>query len=172
MLKSDVVERLKNIVGENSVLTAKEDVAAYAYDGTTTWSHPPDAAVLPATAKQISSILALANENLIPKPAARRTIIAIFDNMTLAGKVVSGPAIERECKDCHAPNGSDYYRLLVRNYPPEFYAPFDISIYDLCFSCHNPDIVLVKETETLTEFQNGTKNLHSFHFRQHKGGVG
>ena len=66
MLKSDVVERLKNIVGENSVLTAKEDLAAYAYDGTTTWSHPPDAVVLPATAKQISSILALANENLIP----------------------------------------------------------------------------------------------------------
>ena len=89
MLKSDVVERLKNIVGENSGLTAKEDVAAYAYDGTTTCSHPPDAAVLPATAKQISSILALA-----------------------------------------------------------------------------------KETETLTEFRNGTENLHSFHFRQYKGGVG
>ena len=51
-----------------------------------------------------------------------------------------GPVIERECKDRLAPHGSDYYRLLVRNYPPELYAPFNISLCDLCFSCHNPHV--------------------------------
>jgi glycolate oxidase len=66
MLKSDIVEQLKSIVGKNSVLTAKEDLVTYAYDGTTTWSHPPDVVVLPTTVQQISSILALANQNLIP----------------------------------------------------------------------------------------------------------
>ena len=66
MLKTDIVKQLKSIVGQDSVLTKKEDLATYAYDGTTTWSHSPDAVVLPTTTKQISSILALANQNLIP----------------------------------------------------------------------------------------------------------
>jgi glycolate oxidase len=66
MLMPDIIKQLKNLVGEDHVLTAKEDLATYAYDGTTTWSHPPDVVVLPTTTAQISSILKLANENLIP----------------------------------------------------------------------------------------------------------
>jgi predicted CXXCH cytochrome family protein len=78
-------------------------------------------------------------------------------------RYVHRPVVERECNECHAPHGSNYYRLLVRNYPSEFYAPFNISNYDLCFSCHNQDIILVKETESLTDFRNGTLNLHYLH---------
>ena len=78
-------------------------------------------------------------------------------------KYVHRPVIERECRDCHVPHGSDYYRLLVRNYPSEFYAPFDISNYDLCFSCHQEDIVLIEETDSLTDFRNGRANLHYLH---------
>ncbi len=66
MLKPDVIKQLKKIVGEDSILTAKEDLATYAYDGTTTWSHPPDVVVLPTTTAQISAILKLANEKKIP----------------------------------------------------------------------------------------------------------
>jgi glycolate oxidase len=66
MLKPEIIKQLKNLVGEDHVLTAKEDLATYAYDGTTTWSHPPDVVVLPTTTAQISAILKLANENLIP----------------------------------------------------------------------------------------------------------
>ncbi len=66
MIGAEIIEQLENIVGQNLVLTAKADLATYPYDGTTTWSHPPDAVVLPTTTAQISAILKLANENLIP----------------------------------------------------------------------------------------------------------
>ena len=48
------------------MLTVKEDLATYAYDGTTTWSHAPEVVVLPTSVEQISAILKLANENRIP----------------------------------------------------------------------------------------------------------
>jgi glycolate oxidase len=66
MLKPDIVKSLQRIVGNDLVLTAKEDLATYSYDGTTTWSHPPDVVVLPTETSQVSEILKLANENLIP----------------------------------------------------------------------------------------------------------
>jgi glycolate oxidase len=66
MLKPSIIQHLESIVGKASILTAKEDLATYSYDGTTTWSHAPDVVVLPTTADQISQILRLANENRIP----------------------------------------------------------------------------------------------------------
>jgi len=66
MLKSEIINQLEDIVGKDLVLTAKEDLATYAYDGTTTWSHAPDVVVLPTNTAQISAILKLANKNGIP----------------------------------------------------------------------------------------------------------
>ena len=66
MLKPEIIKQLKKIVGEEFVLTDKEDLATYAYDGTTTWSHLPDVVVLPTTTEHISAILSLANKNRIP----------------------------------------------------------------------------------------------------------
>jgi glycolate oxidase len=66
MLKPGIVSQLEKIVGKESVLTAKEDLSTYSYDGTTTWTHPPDVVVLPTTTAQISDIMKLANANLIP----------------------------------------------------------------------------------------------------------
>jgi len=78
-------------------------------------------------------------------------------------KYLHKPVVGEECSVCHEPHGSDYFRLLIKEYTPEFYAPFDISNYDLCFSCHQADKVLVKETEKLTDFRNGKTNLHYLH---------
>jgi glycolate oxidase len=66
MLKPSIVSQLESIVGKASVLTVKEDLATYSYDGTTTWTHPPDVVVLPETTAQISEIMKLANEKRIP----------------------------------------------------------------------------------------------------------
>jgi glycolate oxidase len=66
MLKPEIVSQLQKITGKEGVLTAKEDLNAYSYDGTTTWTHMPDVVVLPTTTEQISQVLKLANENKVP----------------------------------------------------------------------------------------------------------
>jgi glycolate oxidase len=66
MLEKKLISQLRKIVGKDSVLTSKEDLNAYSYDGTTTWAHLPDVVVLPTTTEQVSQILELANENRIP----------------------------------------------------------------------------------------------------------
>jgi glycolate oxidase len=66
MLDKKVISQLRKIVDEDAVLTSKEDLNAYSYDGTTTWVHMPDVVVLPTTAEQVSQILKLADENKIP----------------------------------------------------------------------------------------------------------
>jgi glycolate oxidase len=66
MLEKKVISQLEKIVGKGAVLTSKEDLNAYSYDGTTTWAHMPDVVVLPTTAEQVSRILKLANEKRIP----------------------------------------------------------------------------------------------------------
>jgi glycolate oxidase len=65
MLNSSIINQLEKIVGKQSVLTAKEDLATYSYDGTTTWSYAPEVVVFPTTTAQISEIMKLANENRI-----------------------------------------------------------------------------------------------------------
>jgi len=78
-------------------------------------------------------------------------------------KYIHKPIVDRGCGVCHKPHGSDYFRLLIKEYPSEFYAPFDISNYELCFSCHQENKVLIKETENSTDFRNGKMNLHYLH---------
>ena len=66
MLEPKIISRLGKIVGKEAVLTSKEDLTAYSYDGTTTWAHMPDVVVLPTTSEQVSQVLKLANESRIP----------------------------------------------------------------------------------------------------------
>ena len=66
MLDKGVIERLRRIAGKENVLTSKEELLAYSYDGTATWQHLPEVVVLPQNAGQISEILKLANEQRIP----------------------------------------------------------------------------------------------------------
>jgi glycolate oxidase len=66
MLETKIISQLEKIAGKGAVLTSKEDLNAYSYDGTTTWAHLPDVVVLPTTAEQVSQILKLANEKRVP----------------------------------------------------------------------------------------------------------
>lgn len=80
-----------------------------------------------------------------------------------------GPIRDGNCTLCHQPHGSEHFRLLSYEFPREFYMPFSIEIYDLCFQCHENTLVLDERTTVLTDFRNGDKNLHYVHVNQKKG---
>ncbi len=73
------------------------------------------------------------------------------------------PVKRADCTACHNPHASPNFRLLSKKYPEFFYAPFDLANYDLCFQCHQRDIVLVKYGKGLTRFEDGDLNLHFVH---------
>jgi predicted CXXCH cytochrome family protein len=74
-----------------------------------------------------------------------------------------GPIRQQDCAACHDPHGTNNFRILRKPYPQEFYAPFKAEQYGLCFSCHEPTLVEVASTTTLTNFRNGDRNLHVVH---------
>ena len=78
-------------------------------------------------------------------------------------KFMHGPVAQKDCSGCHVTHGSDYFRLLTKEYPPLFYASFTEENYELCFSCHAKTLVLTEKTSDLTDFRNGNLNLHYLH---------
>jgi len=77
-----------------------------------------------------------------------------------------GPIKEKDCSGCHNTHGSSNFRILKYPYPPTFYMPFALENYGLCFSCHEKTIALNPETTTLTNFRNGSRNLHYLHINK------
>ncbi|MFO0829379.1 MAG: cytochrome c3 family protein [Phycisphaerales bacterium] len=80
-----------------------------------------------------------------------------------------GPIREGLCTACHSPHAGDHFRLLVEDYPPQFYAPFDLDSFKLCFRCHISELVLNPSAHGLTQFRDGDRNLHFVHVNQQKG---
>jgi len=64
-LAANVLEEIKKIVGEKNYLTSLEDRKCYSYDARTDGAIP-DLVVFPSSAKEVSSILKLANKYLFP----------------------------------------------------------------------------------------------------------
>ncbi len=86
------------------------------------------------------------------------------------GTSLHGPIGQGNCAACHMIHGGDEFRLLVREYPAAFYAPFNEESYALCFSCHEPELVQDETTRALTNFRNGDVNLHYLHVNRKKKG--
>ena len=66
MIKESIVQELKKIVAEENVLTSKEALKAYSYDGTTSWIHEPDVVVFPTSTKEVAAVVTLANTEKVP----------------------------------------------------------------------------------------------------------
>jgi predicted CXXCH cytochrome family protein len=99
----------------------------------------------------------------VPKGAAPSRVVASMAAVTDPKQFKHGPIRDGDCSGCHAPHGGDTSRLLAKSYPETFYQPFDIQKYELCFSCHDKQLVLLEKTSGLTKFRNGEQNLHYLH---------
>ncbi len=65
MIAHSIIQQLHAILGPGGVLTAPEDLAVYAYDGTF-MDRRPDVVVLPTTTEQVSQVVALATAERLP----------------------------------------------------------------------------------------------------------
>ncbi len=81
-----------------------------------------------------------------------------------------GPIRYDNCGGCHEVHGGSAANLLTAPHPEDFYEPFEVSKYGLCFSCHTPKLATLKETVAVTDFRNGPKNLHYVHVSDPKRG--
>jgi len=90
---------------------------------------------------------------------------------TLASaQFLHGPVRVGNCSACHDAHGGKFAGLLDRSFPQTFYTRFDVKKYDLCFTCHEANVVLTSKTTSLTNFRNGNVNLHFVHVnRDDKG---
>ncbi len=80
-----------------------------------------------------------------------------------------GPVKEGDCVACHDAHATNYAKHLVKFFPDDFYFPYKIENYAMCFGCHNKEVATEESTETLTNFRNGKKNLHFLHVNREKG---
>jgi predicted CXXCH cytochrome family protein len=80
-----------------------------------------------------------------------------------------GPIRDGHCSVCHDPHASKNFRLLPAEYPGTFYAPFSMDLYKLCFQCHTSDMVTKANGQGVTQFRDGSRNLHALHVNQTKG---
>jgi len=86
------------------------------------------------------------------------------------GKMKAHSAIEGGgCMSCHLSHGSENRALLVDYYPEEDYVPALKENFELCFLCHDTDLLVAEETEWGTGFRDGKKNLHWIHMNGNKG---
>lgn len=65
-LPEKIISALQNIVGKENVLTTKEDLIPYSFDGTAAMQQMPGCVVFGKSAQEISKILQLANETNVP----------------------------------------------------------------------------------------------------------
>ncbi len=130
--------------------------------------HEPHSSRQPALQRSTQPGVCLECHNK-PIPIGEQQPLTNMAALLAENPVHHGPIREGACTACHNPHGGERYRMLVEDYPPEFYAPFKIETFSLCFKCHIPDLVLKPSGRGLTRFRNGDRNLHWVHVNQEKG---
>jgi len=105
-----------------------------------------------------------------PQKRPDGTMVLAMGKHLADSKFLHGPIREGDCSSCHNPHGSKNFRLLKQSYPQGFYAPFDLQAYNLCFGCHDSRVFTEPQTNALTNFRNGEKNLHFVHVNKETKG--
>ena len=133
------------------------------------YCHTPHASTAKFLLQKDSKSLCLSCHDK-PQKLGQDKVLPPFTAELEGKEFLHGPVAENDCSGCHSSHGSEYFRLLAKDYPSQFYAPFGKENYELCFDCHSEDLVLTKETSGLTDFRNGDLNLHYLHVNKEKRG--
>ena len=130
--------------------------------------HQPHSSELPKLQRQSQTKMCLSCHD---KPVLAKDGRMLTDMAALLKDNPShhGPIRDDSCTACHQPHNSQENRLLIKAYPPQFYAAFSVERYALCFGCHRPELATDKQGVGLTRFRQGQVNLHRVHVYQEKG---
>lgn len=101
-----------------------------------------------------------------PLTAGNRPVKNI--SQMLRKKKYTHTALNGGCLPCHLPHGSDYPDFLNAAFPKGNYTTAATDSFDLCFQCHDSDLLEKELTTTATNFRNGDKNLHFIHMNGSK----
>jgi predicted CXXCH cytochrome family protein len=110
--------------------------------------------------------LCLSCHNKTIKDGVRK--IANIDKLLKDSKV-QHPALKKGCSGCHTAHATNNNFLLKIAFPTSNYAKGTQENYELCFNCHDSDLLLVEKTTTATEFRDKDHNLHYVHVNKEKG---
>lgn len=95
-------------------------------------------------------------------------ITAVGDHI-IPGYDIHEPIINGECTFCHFPHSAKSAFLLLADYPIRQYTEATVESFELCFKCHETELLTADSTLTGTAFRNGTKNLHALHIKGNRG---
>ena len=154
----DIQKRAENSKYKHGVIKEK---------GSCLECHTPHASTVRFILKSAPTELCLTCHD---EPVGKDGAIPSVTSQIEGKKFLHGPIKDKDCGGCHKTHGSDHFRLLDKEYPPLFYAPFDKENYDLCFNCHPDTLVLDEKTKKLTDFRNGDSNLHYLHVNKDRRG--
>lgn len=102
-------------------------------------------------------------EKLLPK---KENLLCLDCHKNIIKKgytILHGPINDGKCTPCHNPHSSMQEKLLIKKYSTEEYVPYTDKEYELCFSCHNRELLRFPETSFATGFRDSDKNLHFVH---------
>jgi len=78
-------------------------------------------------------------------------------------------ALNKRCTSCHNAHYSTKPLMLEENFPIGSYAKGVEATFQLCFDCHNTDLLNIEKTTTGTMFREADINLHYLHVNKEKG---
>ncbi len=102
-----------------------------------------------------------------PIKTEKRMLSNIKEKLSL--KKVHSPVESGKCTDCHAPHSSENNALLIRKFFPDNYIEGKFESFQLCFACHSEQLMISPTSDSLTNFRDGTRNLHFVHVNKIKG---
>lgn len=156
-------EQFKQMTAGNAVVHG-----AITQEGGCTSCHEPHASRLPGLqrAREPETCLKCHSEPI--KDDAGRPLTNMAQLLAI-NPDKHGPIRDGHCTVCHDPHAGPKFRLLPAEYPEQFYAKYSDDLYQLCFQCHTPELASNENGLGVTQFRDGTRNLHALHVNQEKG---